>query len=65
MEKFSNTRINSITEDGFEIAEIKDNTFRENKNAFEFEDQYINSFVKDINEFSDNNIEINRDNFDT
>ena len=29
------------------------------------EEQYLNSFEKDVNEFADNNMEINRDYYDT
>ena len=65
MDEFGDTRINSNSEDGFEIAEQNKNTFGESKNLFELEEQYMNSFVKDVNEFSDNNIEINRDYYDT
>ena len=38
--------------------------FGEDKNIFESEEQYLNSFAKEMNEFADNNMEINRDYYD-
>ena len=64
IDEFSNTRINSINEDEFEIAEQNKSFFGEDKNIFEFEEQYLNSFAKEMNEFADNNMEINRDYYD-
>ena len=64
IDEFSNTRINSINEDEFEIAEQNKSFFGEDKNIFEFEEQYLNSFAKEVNEFADNNMEINRDYYD-
>ena len=64
IDEFSNTRINSINEDEFEIAEQNKSLFGEDKNIFESEEQYLNSFAKEMNEFADNNMEINRDYYD-